>query len=339
MKTNRFLSLAAIFAVALTFFACSGNFEPIPYESRNKLNSDASSSSVVLSSSSTEQQGSSSSSVPSSNSVVSSSSAVTSQCGGEELLDFQFCYKNSIYDKCNGNSYNPESDICCSNELLSINIYGCCNSKKYTLETQFCNTNIIYDKCGGGEYDLKTYFCDARDKALYKYVTIGDQIWMAKNLNYAASGSKCGSVLTGSGTLVDANTFTCDTYGRLYGSGVDLNNICPSGWHLPSNAEWNTLMRFVNSDCNDNTNCAGVGTKLKATDGWNDFNGSSRNGTDDFGFSALPGGYGISVNFNSVGYYGYWLSSDIKYARGIESTDVLYYNDNKSLTSVRCIKN
>jgi uncharacterized protein (TIGR02145 family) len=141
----------------------------------------------------------------------------------------------------------------------------------------------------------------------YKTVRIGEQVWFAENLNYAAKGSKC----------YGNSEANCDTYGRLYDWSTAMNNsasskanpsgvqgVCPSGWHLPSDAEWGVLMTAVGGA---NT----AGTKLKATSGWNDYNGASGNGTDDYGFSALPGGIGNSDGrFGSVaGYYGYWWSA------------------------------
>jgi len=147
----------------------------------------------------------------------------------------------------------------------------------------------------------------------YKTVIIGSQTWMASNLNYAAPGSKCGN----GSSLSDANTATCDTYGRLYNwataMALDANcnssscseqikakhqGICPSGWHIPSDAEWTTLTNFVGSS---------AGTKLKANSPlWN----SNGKGTDNFGFAALPGGYGNSGgSFFYVGLYGFWWSA------------------------------
>jgi len=77
----------------------------------------------------------------------------------------------------------------------------------------------------------------------------------------------------------------------------------PPGWHLPSNADWNVLMKFVNPNCSGNCDCAGAGKSLKAKSGWN----SNGNGTDNYGFSALPGGRGGSGgSFNYVGNYGSW---------------------------------
>jgi len=115
---------------------------------------------------------------------------------------------------------------------------------------------------------------------------------MAENLNYNATGSKC----------YKDNSINCDKYGRLYNWSTAMN-ACPSGWHLPSLAEWKVLSDYVAS-------AAGVasvaGTKLKATSGWY----NNGNGTDDYGFSALPGGYGYSGGgFYDVEYYGYWWSA------------------------------
>jgi uncharacterized protein (TIGR02145 family) len=205
----------------------------------------------------------------------------------------------------------------------------------------------------------KGTFTDARDKKTYKTVKIGEQVWMAENLNYDANGSKCGSVaLTGLSTLSDDNTSTCDTYGRLYnwstamaGSASSTENpsgcqgVCPAGWHLPSNAEWNVLMQLVNPNCIGNSTCAGAGTKLKATSGWDTRSGYIA-GTDDFGFSALPGGFGGNF-FLNVGGSGYWWSAsengrDRANYRGMSygSEDAIYTSNGKSnLYSVRCVKN
>jgi len=184
-------------------------------------------------------------------------------------------------------------------------------------------------------------FTDNRDNKSYKWVKINTQTWMAENLNYTTSGSKCGN----GSTLSDANTATCDTYGRLY-SWETANSVCPTGWHLPSDAEWNTLMKFVNPSCSDNSHCNGAGTKLKATsDLWR----SNGGGTDDYGFAALPGGYGDSYDgsFGSGGKSGDWWSASEAdalgaYHRGMSFAldEVGYFDSSKSnLFSVRCLKN
>jgi len=135
----------------------------------------------------------------------------------------------------------------------------------------------------------------------YKTVEIGPQTWMAENLNYeTVEGSKC----------YDNIEDNCVIYGRLY-NWEAAKTACPSGWHLPSNDEWNILMKFVNKSCSDNSNCAEAGTKLKAAIGWNTSSGYIA-GTDNYGFSALPGGYNfpnLASNGNGIGEYGDWWSS------------------------------
>jgi uncharacterized protein (TIGR02145 family) len=105
----------------------------------------------------------------------------------------------------------------------------------------------------------------------------------------------------------------CKKYGRLYDWGTALG-ACPPDWHLPSFDEWQTLVNLAGGD-------SIAGKKLKAKSGW-EFEGKSNNGTDKYGFSALPGGecgfnceddYGGCVigNFSTVGYSGNWWSATI----------------------------
>ncbi len=181
-------------------------------------------------------------------------------------------------------------------------------------------------------------FTDSRDSRIYKSVRIGSQTWMAENLNYNATGSRC----YGDNSGGDSQN-RCGTYGRLYnwetamaGSGSSdavpsgIRGVCPYGWHLPSDAEWTILTDYVG------------GSSLKSAIGWY----SGGNGTDDYGFSALPGGYGNSGgNFGSVGNDGRWWSATednsydawYRYMYNDES-GVYRYNHYKSyLFSVRCL--
>jgi len=167
----------------------------------------------------------------------------------------------------------------------------------------------------------------------YKTVKIGDQVWMAENLNYYADGSRC----CGDNTGGDSQN-RCGTYGRLYNWDAAMA-VCPSGWHLPSDAEWTTLTNYVESQggC---SNCAGM--RLKATSGW-----SSGNGSDDHGFSALPGGNGRSDgSFSNVGNYGSWWSANENNSNDAYSR-IMYYNYESTyrynylktnLFSVRCVQ-
>jgi uncharacterized protein (TIGR02145 family) len=173
-------------------------------------------------------------------------------------------------------------------------------------------------------------FTDPRDGKQYKMVEIGNQIWMAENLSYSANGSKC----------YENQESNCKKYGRLYNWST-ARNACPSGWHLPSDGEWQALVNFAGGK-------EIAGKKLKAAKGWNyNDNGTSGNGTDEFGFSALPGGYGSSDgSFDYVGNYGYWWSATEgnaanAWGRGLGYNDASVdrgYDDKTDLFSVRCVQ-
>jgi uncharacterized protein (TIGR02145 family) len=137
---------------------------------------------------------------------------------------------------------------------------------------------------------------DSRDGKKYRVVTIGSQMWMAENLNYNLKGSKC----------YGNDASNCDKHGRLYGwetiSEENLN-ICPSGWHLPKNTEWKSLVDHAGGEKN-------AAKKLKAKEGWNAFDGKDGNGTDDYGFSAFAGGHGdYESNFRYIGDISFWWSN------------------------------
>jgi uncharacterized protein (TIGR02145 family) len=165
----------------------------------------------------------------------------------------------------------------------------------------------------------KKQFCDKRDGKKYFYVEIGSQIWMAENLNYAGENGSVGSCYDGD----DAN---CETYGRLYNWATALagsepsyanpssvQGICPDGWHLPSSQEWSQLVVYVQNNIRGASN--NTATKLRTSILW----GAS--GTDEAGFSALPGGaagagQGGSITGYDMGVAGYWWTSSDAYLGG-----------------------
>ena len=115
---------------------------------------------------------------------------------------------------------------------------------------------------------------DQRDNQAYKTVTIGPQVWMAQNLNYETEDSYC----------YNDDPANCEKYGRLYKWESALR-ACPDGWHLPTKMDFETLFETVGGE-------RIAGTKLKSSSGWeNNLSGESGNGSDDFGFSALPVGF------------------------------------------------
>ena len=176
---------------------------------------------------------------------------------------------------------------------------------------------------------LPETFTDPRDGKAYRTVKIGDQVWMAENLNFDYSGSKC----------YDNDSNNVEKYGRLY-DWETAKKACPPGWHLPSNEEWQTLVDFAGGE-------KFAGKKLKAKNGWNDYEGKSSNGTDEFGFSALPGGSGSSAgSFHNVGRYGNWWSASESNSNYAYSRRMSYYRedaylfnyDKSNLLSVRCLQ-
>jgi len=172
----------------------------------------------------------------------------------------------------------------------------------------------------------------------YESVVIGGTRWMKKNLNIATANSLC----------YENNPDSCAKYGRLYDWETALI-VCPNGWHLATNQEWDRLVATVGDMPSD---------KLKSKSGWNGWrdyyqNGSvyySGNGTDDFGFSALPSGgyvwsglFGTNADFyfDGNGTHAAWWTSDFNFR-------IMYYDsvgvgrgrDNVNLSQkfpVRCV--
>lgn len=135
---------------------------------------------------------------------------------------------------------------------------------------------------------------DSRDSRTYKTVQIGSQVWMAENLNYKTDGSYC----------YEDDASNCKIYGRLY-TWETAMKVCPKGFHLPSRAEFDTLFQAVGGKKN-------AATLLKSTSGWEGYDGEDGNGTDAYGFSALPGGErGRAGKYYSLGYDAmFWNSSE-----------------------------
>jgi len=166
-------------------------------------------------------------------------------------------------------------------------------------------------------------FVDSRDGKKYRTVKIGEQTWMAENLNFNADSSKC----------YDNDAANCDKYGRMYNWETAMA-ACPKGWHLPGNEEWMMLMDFAGGS----ETTAG---KLKSTDGWN-----WSNGKDEYGFSALPGGLNASGKFSGIGSMGLWWSAteyDAKNALryimdGSHGNAEKFQNEKTRLISIRCVE-
>ena len=229
----------------------------------------------------------------------------------------------------------------------------------------------------GGSSDACAYdvitgtLTDSRDGQTYRTVKICGQVWMAENLNYAYTGvpyrfyeeyfdetytsdstswcydndpancAKYGRLYTWAAAMDSVGTWStngkgCGYYGKICSPTYPVRGVCPKGWHLPSYDEWEALFTAVGGSST-------AGTKLKFVTGWSD----SGNGTDTFGFSALPAGlrYRIGDYDYEGDYANFWSSTE---GGNLDAyTMGLYYgDDNVNLNyglknfgfSVRCLK-
>jgi uncharacterized protein (TIGR02145 family) len=208
-----------------------------------------------------------------------------------------------------------------------------------------------------GQIDEAGTLTDSRDGHIYKCIKIGSQTWMAENLAYlpvvnqAHEGSPSKPYYyvygyNGVDLLEAKSTSNYKTYGVLY-NWTAAKVACPVGWHLTSEQDWKQL-EMVLGMSSTQANSKGMrggssGLKLKSTDGWN----KSGNGTNESGFSALPGGgrYGDG-SFGNSGANGYWWSSseydgNFSWGRGLSFDSSEIYNGanyKENGYSVRCVK-
>jgi uncharacterized protein (TIGR02145 family) len=150
---------------------------------------------------------------------------------------------------------------------------------------------------------------DPRDGNQYKWVKIGNQVWMAENMRYIpyvsppeVQGGIWVNGYKGYSVNEAKQTINYKEYGCLYDWGTAWK-CGPLGWHLPADEEWDELTAFLGGEV-----IAGGKLKEKETKYWDSPNEGAIN---SYGFSALPGGnrsYG-SGKFSTIGYGGYWWSS------------------------------
>jgi len=176
--------------------------------------------------------------------------------------------------------------------------------------------------CGGGDDDNPA---DNKDNnstnnggnnngggVTYESVDLGGLKWMKKNLNIEAANSWC----------YGGDAANCATYGRLY-TWEAAKTVCPTGWRLPSKQEWGNLVTAAGGS-------GTAGRKLKSKNGWE----SNGNGTDDYGFSAMPGGYrDNNGDFYNLGGNGYWWT-DTEDCDGEANYREMYYDIDK--VDVKC---
>ena len=199
---------------------------------------------------------------------------------------------------------------------------------------------------------LTTTFKDY-DGNLYSSIKIGNQVWMAENLKttHYANGD---AIPDGTGEdnisgepdpeywfVYNDDLNNVYTYGRLYTWYTVINsaNICPDGWHVPSDAEWTQLTNYLEG-------ASVAGGKLKET-GTTHWNSPNTGATNESGFTGLPGGYRFfNGAFNYIGISAYWWSSTEFNASSAWKHNLDYdnagiyrgFNNKKFALSVRCVR-
>jgi len=260
-------------------------------------------------------------------------------------------------------SVNPNPDVrenkimgSSSTDTFTIKLTGLTANTKFYIRTY---ATSIAGTGYGNEIIVPTFSSNAIEDCegnFYDQINIGTQVWLKENLRTkkfrdGSSINKVTDAKTWFSTLIGPfydekfeDSIDFYNYGRIYNSEavLDSRNLCPVGWHIPSDAEWNTLVTFLGgADI--------AGEKLKEVSGWT----SVPSATNESGFSALPGSYpmkntispfGIprTVYTYSTGYSAYWWSSDLNFRGLINNSHAVsstpYNSSFASAYSIRCIK-
>ena len=281
----------------------------------------------------------------SSSAKAKSSSNETSDSGSTKSQSSSSAVKASSSSKEGKSSSSDEKNSSSSFDFSAVPLASPCKT-------------ATEDNC---EYGTLT---DDRDGQTYKTVKIGEQWWMAENLNYRyIQQTYNGGEGDSSSYCYDNDPANCEKYGRLYlwsaamdsagiipgntanGCGywdncnlgnVKVRGVCPEGWHLPDTTEWNALFNAVGGG-------ETAGIMLKSTEGWY----SKGNGSDAYSFSALPAGYrDYDGNYDYEGPNAdFWSSTE--YGSSLAYFMFLYYCDDNAYLyglnkghgfSVRCLK-
>lgn len=242
--------------------------------------------------------------------TAKSGGSVTSD-GGASVTERGVCWSTgqtpTISDNKTSDGAKAESYVC--------NLTGLTANTTYYVRAYATNSNgtgygsamSFTTQSGSGNT-----FTDSRDGSVYHTVTIGTQTWMGENLRYLPSvvGQATESNTTPyyyvygyNGTDVSAAKATANynTYGALYNWPAACS-ACPTGWHLPTDAEWMQLNTFLGG-----TYVAGGKLKETGTAHWKNPNVGA---TNESGFTALPGGYrGQDGTFYDILGVGYWWTA------------------------------
>lgn len=349
-------SVLPAMAIACIFAACgSDSTSARPEEEFYSSSSEATESSSSVSSSSFAVISSSSSSVKDNSSSSVAPSSSSADIASSSSVDI--ASSSSAVTANSSSNVVPSS----SSAVTPSNVEGSSSSVASSSSSSIISVVKPADVITGT-------MVDARDNQTYKTVTVGSQTWMAENLNYDYNVPT--RELNSSSFCYKKNESYCEQYGRLYlwsaamdsaakfsnatmgcgdemicGAREKVRGVCPEGWHLPSDDEWNHLLIAVGGTSK-------AGALLKSSDGW----GDGFNGTDAYGFSVLPAGYrsqgdqsgsGSFSNATTRGYTYFWSSTESSSAQSHVKTWGFNYGSEEvsprgnfkgAAYSIRCVK-
>jgi uncharacterized protein (TIGR02145 family) len=278
------------------------------------------------------------------------------RCVTDSDLSSSYCHGCTDPDACNYDSAANINDNSCNYDC-----YGCLdpNYIEYSPEILFDNGNCLHlidDECQSFEWDDHQY----------GVVQIGGQCWLSENLKssiyadgseipHLESSSDWTSTSSGASCIYGAGDATCDStwipngcnenyaedlFGRLYNwfAVTDERGLCPSGWHVPSELEWDALEQYVSSQGYEGSEAFA----LKADSIWP----NEGSGSNEFGFSGLPGGRRAHEGAYQAQDAGWWWTSSIEDSGESWMRYFIYYNNEIAVfhepwnygMSVRCLK-
>lgn len=334
-KIFTFITVSIFFAL---FIACEDTSSTQPEISSEDDSVLSSSSAIAFSSSGMTSESLQDSAASSSSQVMIASSSSTAR--NDSLSSSSSVIASSSSVIANEETQSSSSEFASSSSTTRN------NSSSSSSRQALSSSSEYIDITAGSIYNASAdSLIDLRDGSVYKTVTIGDQIWMAENLNFKYNYNTAISM------CYDNYAKNCVSYGRLYtwsaamdSAGVFSQNalgcgrnaecsasgkvrgVCPEGWHLPDSTEILALLKYMECEkdetlANAYDHCA---SRLKSTSGWN-----GGEGTDDYGFTALAAGIYISslYEFDFQGYQtAFWSSSRLKSGSGAYKFSLLSEN-------------
>ena len=270
--------------------------------------------------------------------------------GGSPVTERGVCWSTNINPTIGGNNLASGSGT----GQFSITIDGLNGNTVYHVRSYAKNSvGVAYGQDESFTTDVE--ILSDIDGNIYGMVQIGSQVWMAENLKATklndggglqlAYGTNGWSYLTAATYCWyndDPGTYK-NPYGALYNwLAVSSGKLCPIGWHVPSDSEWAALNTFLGG-----ANIAGGKLKETGTVHWENPNTGA---TNDYNFTALPGGHRIENSTINLGVMGYWWSSTVTipadfntaYSRIMktETAENMQSDGSKNSDgfSVRCIK-